>query len=97
MHARVMTYPIRGDNFDRVIQVVQQRILPAARRQPGFGALVLMSNREEGKIVTNTYWNTEADMHASEEAGYLQEQISWLISLLQGPPTIEHYEVDVIS
>jgi heme-degrading monooxygenase HmoA len=101
MHARVMTYRIRGDvrgaNFNNVIHTVQWRILPAAERQSGFAGLVLLSSREERRVVSTTYWNTEADMLESESAGYLEEEISRLIRFLSGPPDIEHFEVTVMS
>jgi quinol monooxygenase YgiN len=97
VHARVITHRVREGNLDRVIQVITQSIAPAAHRQPGFLAFVLMSDRDAGTVVSTSYWNTEVDMLASENAAYLQDQISSLITLLRGPPVIEHYEVDLMS
>lgn len=97
MHARVITHRVREGNLDRVIQIVTYSIAPGARRQPGFVAFVLMSDRKAGTVVSTSYWDTEADMLASEKAEYLQEQISRLIMLLRGPPVIEHYEVHLMS
>jgi len=79
------------------MRVFRESIVPAAHRQPGFLGIVLLGDRKTGRVVSNSYWNTESDMLTSEKAEYLQEQISRLISVLSGPPLIEHYEVEVIS
>jgi quinol monooxygenase YgiN len=97
MHARVITHRAREGNLDRVIRVIRERIAPSARRQPGFVAFALMSDRKAGYVVSTSYWETEADMIASENAQYLQEQISYLIVYLVGMPEIKHYEVDMMS
>ena len=97
MHARVITLRAREGCFDQVMRVFRESIVPAAHRQPGFLGIVLLGDRKTGRVVSNSYWNTESDMLTSEKAEYLQEQISRLISVLSGPPLIEHYEVEVIS
>jgi quinol monooxygenase YgiN len=97
MHARVITHRAREGNLDRVIQIIRENIAPAARRQPGFFAFVVMSDPDTGIVVSTSYWNTEADMLASENAEYLQEQIGRLITLLRGPPAIKRYGVDLMS
>jgi len=94
MHVRVITHRVREGNLDRVIT---QSIAPASRRQPGYVGFVLMSDRKAGTVVSTSYWNTEADMLASENAEYLQDQNSRLITLLSGPPVIEPYGVDLMS
>ncbi len=97
MHARLVTFRVREGNLDQVIRIIRHAIIPAASRQPGFNGLVLISNPETSKAMTTTYWESEADMLASEDAEYFQEQISRVIALLRGPPQIEHYRVDAIS
>jgi quinol monooxygenase YgiN len=97
MHARVITHRVMEGNLDQVLRVISENIEPAARKQPGFLAFVVMSYREAGVVVSTSYWNTEADMLASENAYYLQDQISRLITLLRGSPAIAHYGVDLMS
>ena len=97
MHARVITHRVREGNLDHVVRVIRERIEPAARRQPGFVGFVLMSDREASTVVSTSYWETETDMLSSEDAYYLQDQISRLIMFLRGPPAIEHYSVDLMS
>lgn len=97
MHARVGTLHPRAEDYDRVLTTLREVVVLAAERQPGFAGFVVMGRREEGKIVGVTFWNTEADMLASEEGEYLQEQISKVLPLLKRPPTFEAFEVYTIS
>jgi heme-degrading monooxygenase HmoA len=80
-----------------VVRILRLIVLPAAEGQPGFAGLVVMSDREAYKVLSTSLWYSEAEMLASEEAEYFQEQISRLITLLSGPPIIEHCEVDAVS
>lgn len=97
MHARIGTLYPRAEDYDRALTTLREVVVPAAERQPGFAGFVVMGRREELKIVGITLWNTEADMLASEEGEYLQEQISKVLLLSKSPPTFETFEVYTIS
>ena len=90
------TLPL-AERFDAVVRMLHEAVIPAAKRQRGFSSFVVISNREKGKILSITFWETEADMRAGEEGEYFPEQVSRLISSLRGPPEIEHFEVDDAS
>lgn len=83
--------------MDRVIRICQEVVIPAAERQEGFVGAMLTSSSEANKALGITLWDTEADKLASESGEYLQEQVARLITLLAGPPAIEHHRVDVLS
>ena len=55
-----------------------------------------MKDRQAGKIVVITLWQSEADMLASETGELLQDQVSRVITHLRRPPEFEHYEIDVL-
>jgi quinol monooxygenase YgiN len=97
MNARITTLRARDGQLDRVLRLITEVAMPAAERQEGFAALIVMSNRGANKILTTSLWETEADMLASEDGEYLQEQISRFVVLLAGPPEIEHFRVDAMS
>lgn len=97
MRARTGTLYPRAENYDRVLATLREVVVPAAERQPGFAGFMVMGSREELKIVGITLWSTEADMLASEEGEYLQEQISKVLPLLKLPPEFESLEVYTIS
>ena len=68
MFARVSTFQGPPDQTAEGIRVAREQILPAARLMDGFKGIYLLYDRESGKSLSVTLWETEADMRASEEA-----------------------------
>src|SRR5215210_5105231 len=68
MFARVSTYEGSPDHTAEGIRVAREQILPAARLMDGFKGIYLLYDRESGKSLSMTLWETEEDMYASEEA-----------------------------
>jgi quinol monooxygenase YgiN len=88
-------YP-RSDRFDHMLHLLRDTVTPAAEKEPGFRGMLIMSNRQAGKVVAITLWEGEADMLASAEGEYLQDQVSRVITHLRRPPEFEHYEIEVL-
>ncbi len=68
MFARVSTFQGPPDRTADGIRVAREQILPAARLQDGFLGIYLLFDRESGRSLSITLWETEEDMRASEEA-----------------------------
>ncbi len=68
MFARISTFQGPPDQTAEGIRVTREQILPAARLQDGFRGIYLLFDRESGKSVSITLWETEEDMKASEDA-----------------------------
>ena len=68
MFARVSTFQGPPDQTAEGIRVAREQILPAARLMDGFRGIYLLYDRESGKSLSITLWETETDMQASEEA-----------------------------
>ena len=68
MFARVSTFQGPPDQTAEGIRLAREQILPAARLMDGFKGIYLLYDRESGKSLSVTLWETEADMQASEEA-----------------------------
>ncbi len=96
MYARSGTLYPRSDRFDHVLQLLRDTITPAAEKEPGFRGMLIMNNRQAGKVVAITLWESEADMFASAEGEYLQDQVSRVITHLRRPPEFEDYEIEVL-
>ena len=98
MHARMITFRPQEGRFDEVVRILREHVLGEAERRPGFLGFVVMGDRGGGKIVSNTYWNSEADMLSGDQRSeYLQDQYSRVVTLLRGPPVVEHFEVEMLS
>ncbi len=68
MFARVSTFQGSADQTAESIRVAREQILPVARLQDGFKGIFILFDRESGRSLSVTLWETEEDMHASEEA-----------------------------
>ena len=68
MFARVSAFQGRPDQTAVGIRVAREQILPAARLQDGFRGIYLLFDRESGRSLSITLWETEEDMKASEDA-----------------------------
>lgn len=68
MFARVSTFQGPPDQTAEGIRLAREQILPAARLMDGFKGIYLLYDRESGKSLSITLWESEADMQASEEA-----------------------------
>jgi len=58
--------------------------------------MLIMNNRQAGRVMGITLWESEADMLASAKGEYLQEQVSRVIPYLRRPPEFEDYEIEVL-
>ncbi len=68
MFARVSTFQGPPDQTAEGIRVAREQILPTARLMDGFKGIYLLFDRESGRSLSITLWETEADMQASEAA-----------------------------
>jgi hypothetical protein len=56
MHALSGTVYPRSDRFDHVLQLLRDTATPAAEKEPGFNGMLVMNNRQAGKVVAITLW-----------------------------------------
>lgn len=70
MFARV-TWSKAADKaqIDAAIGVVRDRIVPSLKTQTGFLGAVMLSNADRTEGLSSSYWQSAADMAASEEMG----------------------------
>ena len=80
---------------DEVISLWRDAVLPEAKQLQGFKGVLLLTNRETGKGMSLTLWETEADMKAVESSGVYQQMLAKFAPLFAGPPVLEHYEVSL--
>lgn len=68
MHARVTTFEGPVERMDEGARQAREQILPAARQMEGFKGMYVLADRESGKALAVTLWESEEAMRASEEA-----------------------------
>jgi heme-degrading monooxygenase HmoA len=67
MFASVSTYQGPPDQIDDGLRYAQENIVPSLQEVEGFEGVYLLVDRQSGKVLTITLWETEAALRASEE------------------------------
>ena len=68
MHARVSTLEGSPDKMDEATRQVREEALPQLRQMDGFKGFVALGDRQSGKLVGISLWESEEAMRATEEA-----------------------------
>jgi heme-degrading monooxygenase HmoA len=68
MHARVSIFEGSPDQIDDSLRQAREQVLPRAKEMDGFKGLIALGDRQSGKTLGITLWESEEAMRASEEA-----------------------------
>src|ERR671916_261731 len=69
MHARVSTLVGPPDRMDEGLRHVREHVLPLLQQQDGFKGFVALGDRQSGKLIGVSFWESEQAMQAAEEVG----------------------------
>ena len=93
MHARLVTSQFQLDKLEEAGQLYRESILPEVRQLPGFKGRMVLGDRSKGKVITLTFWESEADARASGEgSAFMQASVAKFAPFYAAPPVIEIYE-----
>jgi len=67
MFARVTTLQVSPDRIEETARFGREQVLPAMQGRPGFKAMYYLIDREHGRALGITLWETEEDVLATEE------------------------------
>ena len=67
MFARVSTYQGPTDQIDQGVRFAQENIVPRVQEVEGFEGVYFLVDRQSGKSLSITLWESEEAMRASEE------------------------------
>jgi heme-degrading monooxygenase HmoA len=68
VYARISTFEGSPEHIDEGLRQVREDILPQLQQQEGFEGLVALTDRQSGKTLGITFWESEESLKASEEA-----------------------------
>ena len=96
MFARVSTYTGTSDEIDEAIRQVRENTLPQLKQLDGYKGAYFLVDRQNGKSLAVTLWESEEAMSASEEAAnsLRSEVADALGTQMVG---VERYEVAVAA
>ena len=70
MFARVSTYDVRVERLDEMHHEGIEHVLPALEMQDGFSGGLVLADRQSGKVLAVTLWESEQAMDATEDASH---------------------------
>ncbi len=95
MFARVSEVTGPADRIDEGIAQYRDAVLPAVSAMPGFQRAYLLVDRDNGRSLSITVWDSEAAIAASDEAAnQLRSQVA---DAMAAQTTVTRYQVAVAS
>ncbi len=75
MFARASTLEGPPEQVDEGLRYIREQVLPLLQQQDGFNGFIVLGDRQTGKVLGITLWESERDMRASkEEANRLRQE-----------------------
>jgi hypothetical protein len=68
VYARVNTFDGSVERFEAAADYIRQLVIPASRQMPGFAGMISLVDRETGRSMGITLWDTIEALEMSEEA-----------------------------
>ncbi len=68
MYARISTLEGSPDEIDHGLRYVRENVLPQLQQQDGFEGMIALDDRQTGRTLGVTFWESEEALRASEEA-----------------------------
>lgn len=93
MYARVTTFNLEISKRKEAVEIYENSIIPAAEKQDGFKSACFFVNKNAGKFVSVTMWDSMDHAVANQRSGYFQTQIDKLAHLQVVVPEIEGFDV----
>jgi hypothetical protein len=94
MYARLLTAQVSPEKMEEFIQLWHDKILPNYKEQQGWNSARLLVDRETGKAILMSLWETVSEGLASGMGSTQGQKVHAIIGyLLTGRPVLEHYEV----
>ena len=97
MFARFTIIHTETDKIDEAARLFKESVVPAFKTQKGFNAAYFISEREAGKSICISIWDSEEDAVCNERSQLYQDQLIKFMDLFTDPPYREGYEVIVQS
>jgi heme-degrading monooxygenase HmoA len=66
MHARMLEFEGSVEEIDAAVALGHEQILPLERQMPGFRGLILLADKDAGRLVSLSLWESEELMQQSE-------------------------------
>ncbi len=94
MYARSTTIEAQPEAIDSGIAHVRDEVMPALRQVDGCVGLSLLVDRESGRCIATSSWETKEAMHAgAEQVRPVRDRAA---QAFEGSPTVDEWEIAVL-
>ncbi len=94
MFARTTTMRIESQHVDDLVALAHDELMPMATQMDGCVGLSLLVDRDTGRCITTSAWETEEAMHASEER--VRESRDRAAQRFGATPELREWEIAVL-
>ena len=91
MYARVTNTQVVVDKIDEAVSIWKDKLAPRLKQAKGFKGVYVMGDRETGKGISITLWETKEDADAT--LAMQPQSLALFEGLLSGSPSVDTYEV----
>jgi heme-degrading monooxygenase HmoA len=91
MYARVFTTHLKAGKGDETVALWRDKVAPIAKKSKGFKGAYLIGDKETGKGLTITMWETKEDADAMDAS--LPQIMPLFEGMWEKQPTQETFEV----
>lgn len=95
MHARVTTLQLEPGKIDAAVSGLEQNDIPMFKSLDGFKGFTLVVDRQSGKAIGTSYWESEEAMQASEDAVKGARASAAETGGASSEPQVERFEVAI--
>lgn len=96
MYARHVTTKVKPDNLDEASKIYENSVVPEGKVQKGYRGIYMLTNKETGKIISISLWDSKEDAAANEKSGYFRRQVDKFKDFVSEPPVIEGFDVSLL-
>ncbi len=93
MFAKVTSLQVKPGKIDDFIKIYNETQKSVNQQGQGFQSARLLTDTSTNKAIAVTMWATENDAKASVTTSRTENLMVRFGEVVEGPPTIEHYEV----
>ena len=93
MFARILRFQTQPEQVRKASLIFEESVLPLCRKQKGYKGSLYLADRETGRNLPITLWESEQDMLETERNRFFQEQLVKFMNLFVEFPVREEYEV----
>jgi quinol monooxygenase YgiN len=97
MVTRILTFQLQAGKLDEMVEIAANSVIPLMQQQAGCKLITFVTDPDADKAIAIGYWESVADVQASERSGMFQAQLAKVKHLLAAPPQRQLFEVCVQS